>query len=371
MAAGPSFLDQEYLGREVHEQQCHGMELCLDKHYEITDVIGKGAYSIVFGGVDKRTGQKVAIKKIKASIFDDEINTKRILREITILRQVKHEEVIQMLDIVPPRTRADFNEYYIVFGRMRTDLQRLIHSSTKLQPQHITYLGYQIFRALKYLHSVDVVHRDLTPSNILVSQQCQIKICDFGLSRKTQKNTPMTKHVVTRWYRAPEIMCWDEYNKPVDLWAAACILTELYIRRPLFPGEHFVHQLNLIFDYIGTPSEEDSKSITEESILSFIQRLPMKKPVKWEELLKDTPADSDACDLISKVLLFNPQHRLKVTDILKHPYFAHWHDPNDEPVGEKVISVDFEDTEDIEEIKDLLWQEAVEMTRKKNGETSV
>ena len=81
-----------------------------------------------------------------------------------------------MLDIIPPKTRADFREYYIVFGRMRTDLQRLIHSSTKLQPAHITYLGYQVFRALKYLHSVGVVHRDLTPSNILVSQQCEIKV---------------------------------------------------------------------------------------------------------------------------------------------------------------------------------------------------
>jgi len=365
MAAAPDFLDQDYLGREVHKQECQGFELCLDKHYDVTDIIGKGAYSIVFGGVDTRTGQKVAIKKIKQSIFDDEINTKRILREITILRQVKHEEVIEMLDIVPPRRRETFSEYYIVFGRMRTDLQRLIHSSTKLQPAHITYLGYQIFRALKYLHSVDVVHRDLTPSNILVSQQCQIKICDFGLSRKTKQNTPMTKHVVTRWYRAPEIMCWDEYNKPVDLWAAACILTELYLRKPLFPGEHFVHQLNLIFDFIGTPCEEDSKQITEDSILSFIQRLPKKKPVTWDKVLEDTDADDQVCDLISKVLIFNPQQRLQINEILGHPYFSHWHDSNDEPVGEKVISVDFEDTEDIEEIKDLLWNEAVKITRKK------
>lgn len=306
---------------------------------------------------------KVAIKKIKASIFDDEINTKRILREIFILRQVKHEAVIEMLDIIPPRSRADFHEYYIVFGRMRTDLQRLIHSSTKLMPSHITYLGYQIFRALKYLHSVEIVHRDLTPSNILVSQGCEIKICDFGLSRKLEKAAPMTKHVVTRWYRAPEIMCWDEYNKPVDLWAAACILTELYLRKPLFPGDHFVHQLNLIFDVIGTPSKEDQSAITDHTIQYFIQRLPKKEPLQWEGILEDTKADASACDLISKIILFNPQKRLTVTEILAHSFFSHWHDPNDEPVGEKVISMECEDTEDIEMIKDMLWEEAVVMMR--------
>eukprot|EP00493_Phyllostaurus_siculus_P024340 UN24680 len=95
-----------------------------------------------------------------------------------------------MLDIVPPRTRADFNEYYIVFGRMRTDLQRLIHSSTKLQPQHITYLGYQIFRALKYFHSVDVVHRDLTPSNILSASNAKSKFVILDCLVKRRKTLP-------------------------------------------------------------------------------------------------------------------------------------------------------------------------------------
>jgi len=317
----------------------------------------------VFGGVDKRTGQKVAIKKIKAAIFEDEINTKRILREVYILRQVKHEAVIEMLDIVPPRTRAEFSECYIIFNRMRTDLQRLIHSSTKLLPSHITYLGYQIFRALKYLHSVEIVHRDLTPSNILVSQGCEIKICDFGLSRKIQKATPMTKHVVTRWYRAPEIMCWDEYNKPVDIWAAACIIAELYIRKPLFPGEHFVHQLNLIFDTIGTPSDADRAQITADTILFFLQRLPSKTPKKWTDILEGTLADANACDLLKQILVFNPQERPKVNSILAHPYFSQWHDPNDEPEGKTVVTMGFEDTEDMEEIKDLLWQEIVNLQK--------
>merc|ERR1712224_655599 len=174
----------------------------------------------------------------------------------------------------------------------------------------------------------------------------------------------MTRHVVTRWYRAPEIMCWDEYNKPVDTWAAACILAELFLRRPIFPGDHFVHQLNLIFDVIGTSSKEDRAFITEDTILLFLQRLPQKVPRKWENILKDTQADAAACDLLSKILIFNPKKRLPVDEILAHSFFSHWHDPADEPVGDKVISMECEDTEDIETIKDMLWEEAVVMTRK-------
>jgi len=347
----------------VNDHKDH--EVVVDTHYEVSEIIGKGAYSIVFGGIDKRTGKQVAIKKIKASIFEDEVNTKRILREVMILRQTTHEAVTELLDLIPSRSRSEFNECCLVFGRMRTDLQRLIHSSTKLLPQHISYLGYQIFRALKYLHSIEVVHRDLTPSNILVSKGCDIKICDFGLSRKLEHVGPMTKHVVTRWYRAPEIMCRDEYDKPVDVWAAGCILVELYRRQALFPGDHFVHQLNLIFKVIGTPSVEDKADITADQIIFFLQQIPEQKPVDFNEFLKNTEASKEACDLISRILVFNPKKRIGVLDILDHEYFEQWHDADDEPSGEKPIEMTFENLQEIEDIKDLLWKQSEIMTKEK------
>lgn len=353
------FEDQDFLGRSIHTQTLHGINCCIDEHYEVNGIIGKGAYSIVCGGVDKRTDKKVAIKKIKESIFTDEINTKRILREINILRQIKHEAVIEMLDIIPPKSRSEFSEVYIVFDRMATDLRKLIHSTTKLSLSHISYLSYQLFRALKFLHSVGVVHRDLTPANILVSPSCEIKICDFGLSRTVPEAAVMTQHVVTRWYRAPEIMCRYEYDKPVDIWAASCILAELFLRRPLFPGDHFVHQLNLIFDLIGTPSKKQVNIITNETLLSFLSRLEPRKPVVWTDYFSGTTCPEDACDLFRQLFLFDPSDRMKIEDILAHPYFEQWHDLQDEPVGTQVVHMDFEDIEDIEKIKDLLWEEII------------
>jgi len=355
-----SFADQPYLGRDVDTQHVVGSNVCIDKHYEVTDIIGRGAYSTVFGGIDLRTGHKVAIKKIKESIFCDEINTKRILREINILRQIRHESVIEMIDLVPPENRENFTECYIVLKRMTMDLRRVIHSKTKLLHSHVVYLGYQIFRTLKYLHSIGVVHRDLTPANILVGKGCDIKICDFGLSRKISRG--MTMHVVTRWYRAPEIMCWDNYDTPVDIWAAACIVAELYRRKPLFPGKQVVHQLNMIFELLGRPSEDEQKKVGESDVLFVLLADRQKKPL--EEYFVNADVSEEGMDLLKKLLVFDPDKRLAASEVLAHPFFCEWHDPNDEPIGDRLIETNFEDIEDIEQIKDLLWQEFIEMQKK-------
>lgn len=354
-------VEQEYIGRDICLQNIKGVDCFVDSHYQINEVIGKGAYSVVFGGINKKTNQHVAIKKIKKEILEDEINTKRILREVNILRQVRHKSIIEMLDIIPPRCREEFDTCYIVFDRMATDLRRLIKSTTKLENHHIVYVGYQIFEALKYLHNCGVVHRDLTPANILVSQKCQIKICDFGLSRRVPDNvTDMTRHVVTRWYRAPEIMCWDEYTNPVDIWAAGCILAELYLRRPLFPGDHFIHQLNLIFEIIGTPKEEDCTNITVESLSFFIQRLETIPRKDMKTVFANTLANDHACDLFEKLFVFNPRKRIIIDDILSHRFFSEWYKPEEEQAKpDNFIVVDFEEMTDIEEIKDLLWKEIV------------
>jgi len=367
--AHANFEEQDYLGRDVYEcEPIQNIKCVVDRHYVVNSLIGQGTYSLVCGGIDKRNGQKLAIKKIKKSIFRDAINSKRILREINILSQVKHEAVIEMLDLIPPKSKDNFDECYIVFKRMKTDLRHLIHSQTQLFSSHITYIGYQMFRALLYLHSVGVVHRDLTPANILIAETgCEIQICDFGLSRKMlneQESGSMTRHVVTRWYRAPEIMCWDEYHEPVDIWAAACILTELFTRQPLFPGEHFIHQLTLIFEKLGSPCDEDCSKATDATIKSFLSRLKPSQTCDWAQFLEGTVAAPEAIDLISRILIFNPDQRMTCTDILAHPFFEEWHDPTDEPVGEKLITDAFEDTEDIEEIKEYLWQYIVDITRK-------
>ena len=136
---------------------------------------------------------------------------------------------------------GDFEELYIVLDYMDTDLHKIIYSSNVITDEHIQYFIYQILRGLKYIHSANVIHRDLKPSNILVNSNCHLKICDFGLARGYQEADYLTEYVVTRWYRAPEIMCSsDAYDYKIDVWATGCILAELLMRNPIFPGMFFI-----------------------------------------------------------------------------------------------------------------------------------
>ncbi len=111
----------------------------------------------------------------------------------------------------------------------------------------LQYFLYQLLRGLKYIHSANVLHRDLKPSNLLLNANCDLKICDFGLARTTSETDFMTEYVVTRWYRAPELLLnCSEYTAAIDVWSVGCIFMELLNREPLFPGRDYVQQLRLI-----------------------------------------------------------------------------------------------------------------------------
>jgi serine/threonine protein kinase len=116
----------------------------------------------------------------------------------------------------------------------------------------VQYFLYQLLRGLKYIHSANVLHRDLKPSNLLVNANCELKIADFGLARTTSDTNFMTEYVVTRWYRAPELLLnCSEYTEAIDVWSVGCIFMELLNRKPLFPGKDYVLQLVLITEVLS------------------------------------------------------------------------------------------------------------------------
>jgi mitogen-activated protein kinase 15 len=130
-----------------------------------------------------------------------------------------------------------------------------------LDMMHKKYIVYQLACGLKYLHSAGVLHRDLKPSNILINAQCQVKICDFGLSRTLESaffNKPiMTEFIATRWYRAPEVVLGSRsYSTKSDMWSLGCLIYELYSRRTLLPGENTIDQITKIVEFRGKPSKE-------------------------------------------------------------------------------------------------------------------
>eukprot|EP00968_Pinguiococcus_pyrenoidosus_P012718 scaffold1130_cov195-Pinguiococcus_pyrenoidosus.AAC.79 len=169
---------------------------------------------------------------------------KRLLREIRLLTLARHENIISVLNLPPPPPSKPFNDIYIVTDLMETDLHRIIYSDQALGTDHVQYFIYQILRALKYLHSANVIHRDLKPSNILVNSNCDLKLCDFGLARglnPEDAESDLTEYVVTRWYRAPEVMlATQEYSCAIDVWSVGCIFAELLQRQPMFQGTDYV-----------------------------------------------------------------------------------------------------------------------------------
>lgn len=226
---------------------------------------------------------------------------------------------------------------------METDLHRVIRTQ-ELSDDHCQYFVYQTLRAVKALHSAEVLHRDLKPSNLLLNANCDLKVCDFGLARYAvpdPENTAdsfLTEYVATRWYRAPEIMLtFRQYSKAIDVWSVGCILAEMLSGKPLFPGKDYHHQLQLIFEVLGTPSKDDIARISSSRAREYIRSMQFRQRQDWPTVLGKR-ISPEAEDLLNKLLAFNPSTRITVEEALDHPYLEPYHDPDDEPVAEPIPS---------------------------------
>ncbi|KMZ65556.1 hypothetical protein ZOSMA_31G01470 [Zostera marina] len=320
--------------------------------------VGRGAYGIVCAAVNSQTREEVAIKKIGNS-FDNRIDAKRTLREIKLLGHLHHENVIAIKDIIRPPLKENFNDVYIVYELMDTDLHHIIRSNQALTDDHCQYFLYQLLRGLKFVHSASVLHRDLKPANLLLNANCDLKIGDFGLARTTSETDFMTEYVVTRWYRAPELLLnCSEYTAAIDIWSVGCILGEIATRTALFPGKDYVHQLRLITELIGSPDESSLGFLRSNNARRYVRQLPQYP--KQNLKAKFPNMSSGAIDLLEKMLVFDPSKRITVDEALCHPYLSPLHDINDEPVCSSPFNFDFEQPSFTEEnIKELIWMESL------------
>ncbi|GLU04009.1 hypothetical protein SLE2022_211760 [Rubroshorea leprosula] len=334
--------------------------------YKIQEVIGKGSYGVVCSAIDTHTGEKVAIKKIH-NIFEHISDAARILREIKLLRLLRHPDIVEIKHIMLPPSRRDFKDIYVVFELMESDLHQVIKANDDLTREHYQFFLYQLLRALKYIHTANVYHRDLKPKNILANANCKLKICDFGLARVAFSDTPTTvfwtDYVATRWYRAPELCgsFFSKYTPAIDIWSIGCIFAEVLIGKPLFPGKNVVHQLDLMTDLLGTPSLDTISRVRNDKARRYLTTMRKKQPVPFQQ--KFPNADPLALRLLERLLAFDPKDRPTAEEALADPYFKGLAKVEREPSCQPITKMEFEFERrrvTKEDIKELIFREILE-----------
>ncbi|KAK8948936.1 Mitogen-activated protein kinase 10 [Platanthera zijinensis] len=334
--------------------------------YKIQEVVGKGSYGVVCSAIDTHTGGKVAIKKIH-DIFEHISDAARILREIKLLRLLRHPDIVEIKHIMLPPSRRDFKDIYVVFELMESDLHQVIKANDDLTKEHYQFFLYQLLRALKYIHTANVYHRDLKPKNILANANCKLKICDFGLARVAFGDTPTTifwtDYVATRWYRAPELCgsFFSKYTPAIDIWSIGCIFAEVLTGKPLFPGKNVAHQLDLMTDLLGTPSMDTISRVRNEKARRYLSSMRKKQPVPFSQ--KFPNADPFALKLLERLLAFDPNDRPTAEEALADPYFKGLSKVEREPSCQPITKMEFEFERrrvSKEDIRELIFREILE-----------
>ena len=186
----------------------------LNSRYTVISLVGEGANGTVISAHDDHGDRQVAIKRLR-NPFLTRVGATRTLREIKLLKYFTHENVLQITDILPVKSPEHLEDVYIATELMESDLAEVVAGGHVLEQDQLSYIFYQVLRGLLYIHSANVIHRDIKPGNILINSECDVKICDFGLARvvkqaqdslDSEAAREMTEYVATRWYRAPEIM---------------------------------------------------------------------------------------------------------------------------------------------------------------------
>lgn len=284
--------------------------------FQKIEKIGEGTYGVVYKGKNKKTGQIVAMKKIRLESEDEGIPSTAI-REISLLKELKHPNIVSLQDVL-----MEDNRLYLIFEFLSMDLKKYMDSlpsEKMLDPELVRSYMYQITAAILFCHRRRVLHRDLKPQNLLINKDGLIKVADFGLGRSF--GIPVrnyTHEIVTLWYRAPEVLLGStRYSCPVDVWSLGCIFAEMMTRKPLFQGDSEIDQLFRMFRILKTPTEDIWPGVTQ--MPDYKPTFPCWTQYNLKQQVKNM--DSAAFDLLQKTLIYDPALRISAKELLEHKYF--------------------------------------------------
>uniref|UniRef100_A0A8C1MFG9 cyclin-dependent kinase n=1 Tax=Cyprinus carpio TaxID=7962 RepID=A0A8C1MFG9_CYPCA len=280
------------------------------------DKLGEGTYATVYKGRSKLTDNLVALKEIR--LEHEEGAPCTAIREVSLLKDLKHANIVTLHDIV----HTD-KSLTLVFEYLDKDLKQYMDDCGNIMSMHnVKIFLFQILRGLAYCHRRKVLHRDLKPQNLLISERGELKLADFGLARaKSVPTKTYSNEVVTLWYRPPDVLLGSsEYSTQIDMWGVGCIFYEMAAGRPLFPGSTVEDELHLIFRLLGTPTEDNWAGISSiEEFKSY--NFPKYKPQPFINHVPRYLLDTEGIELLLSFLRYESKKRISADESMKHSYF--------------------------------------------------
>ncbi|XP_062214020.1 shaggy-related protein kinase kappa-like [Phragmites australis] len=292
--------------------------------YIAEHVVGTGSFGVVYQAKCRETGEIVAIKKV--------LQDKRYKnRELQIMHMLDHPNIIGLKHYFFSTTERDKLYLNLVLEFVPETVNRIARQYNRMNQRmpliYVKLYTYQICRALAYIHNcIGICHRDIKPQNVLVNPHThQLKICDFGSAKVLVKGEPNISYICSRYYRAPELIFGaTEYTTAIDLWSTGCVMAELLLGQPLFPGESGVDQLVEIIKVLGTPTREEIKCMNP-NYTEF--KFPQIKAHPWHKVFQKR-LPPEAVDLVSRFLQYSPNLRCTALEACMHPFFDELRDPN-------------------------------------------
>ena len=285
----------------------------MGERYRKLEKIGEGTYGVVYKAEDRVTGEIVALKRIRLDATDDEGIPGTAIREIALLKELQHPNIVRMFDVEHTEKKLT-----LVFEYLDQDLKKhLDQVQGGLESAKTASFLFQLCRGIEACHHAKVLHRDLKPQNLLINREGELKLADFGLARSF--GIPVrtfTHEVVTLWYRAPDVLMGNKrYSTPVDVWALGCIFAEMHNGRPLFPGANDADQLDHIFRHLGTP---------DPATYPLITALPDYKPANYKAYAQQASLahlvpglSPEGVDLFQRFLQVDPERRISAAEALQ------------------------------------------------------
>ncbi|KAK0799006.1 glycogen synthase kinase 3 [Friedmanniomyces endolithicus] len=338
----PSAFSGLRMGEVIREKVQDGMTgETKEMQYTQCKIVGNGSFGVVFQTKLSPSGEDAAIKRV--------LQDKRFKnRELQIMRIVRHPNIVELkafyysngdrvrdhdnlMGMQTALMEAQKDEVYLnlVLEFVPETVYRASRHFNKLKTTmpilEVKLYTYQLFRSLAYIHSQGICHRDIKPQNLLLDPSTGIlKLCDFGSAKILVENEPNVSYICSRYYRAPELIFGaTNYTTKIDVWSTGCVMAELMLGQPLFPGESGIDQLVEIIKVLGTPTRDQIRTMNPNYME---HKFPQIKPHPFSKVFRK--ADPNAIDLISRLLEYTPTQRLSAVEAMVHPFFDELRDPN-------------------------------------------